>query len=41
MANKKRKSTARKIDWSSILATGLIDFLVGILLLLIEHLIGR
>lgn len=37
MSKKKRKSKTR-IDWPTVLATGLIDFLVGGLLLLIEYL---
>ncbi len=35
---KKRKLKAPKIDWPSILITGAINFLVGLLLLLIEKL---
>lgn len=41
MANKKRKSTAQKIEWKSIVINGMVDFLVGFLLLLIENLISR
>jgi hypothetical protein len=33
---KKRKPKAPKIDWYSILITGAIDFLVGLLLLVID-----
>lgn len=35
MGKKKRKST-KKVDWPNILATGLVDFLIGALLILLD-----
>ena len=37
---KKRKPKAPKIDWRTILITGALDFLVGLLLLIIDKMTG-
>lgn len=39
MSKKKRKSKTR-IDWPTVLITGLMDFLVGGLLLLVEYILN-
>jgi hypothetical protein len=40
MANqKKKKPTAPKIEWTSILVSGAVDFFIGLLLLIIEKII--
>ena len=36
---KKKKSTAPRTDWRSIFAGALVDFLVGLMLLLFDRLI--
>ena len=38
MGRKKKKPT--KPDWTTILITGLVDLIVGTLLILIDHLIN-
>ncbi len=40
MSQQKKKPTAPKIDWHSILISMLADFFIGTLLILIDKLIG-
>lgn len=39
MGKKKRKSTKPRINWLEIMITGLVDLVIGVLLLLLERLL--